>query len=62
MGKTAVVEGLALAIANGDVPPKLADVRLMSVDVGALLAGAGMKGEFESRLKGVRLLTNPTFL
>ncbi|KOS86352.1 putative clp-type ATP-dependent chaperone protein [Burkholderia mallei] len=61
VGKTAVVEGLALAIANGDVPPKLADVRLMSVDVGALLAGAGMKGEFESRLKGVRLLTNPTF-
>ncbi|EXI98678.1 ATP-dependent Clp protease ATP-binding subunit [Burkholderia pseudomallei] len=53
VGKTAVVEGLALAIANGDVPPKLADVRLMSVDVGALLAGAGMKGEFESRLKGV---------
>ncbi|WP_063534414.1 type VI secretion system ATPase TssH [Burkholderia sp. MSMB1589WGS] len=53
VGKTAVVEGLALAIASGDVPPKLADVRLMSVDVGALLAGASMKGEFESRLKGV---------
>ncbi|MHB9839214.1 type VI secretion system ATPase TssH [Paraburkholderia terrae] len=53
VGKTAVVEGLALAIANGDVPPALTDVRLMTLDVGALLAGASMKGEFESRLKGV---------
>lgn len=53
VGKTAVVEGLALAIASKSVPPKLADVRLMSLDVGALLAGASMKGEFESRLKGV---------
>jgi len=53
VGKTAVVEGLALAIASGTVPPKLADVRLMSLDVGALLAGASMKGEFEARLKGV---------
>jgi type VI secretion system protein VasG len=53
VGKTAVVEGLALAIAAGNVPPKLADVRLMTLDVGALLAGASMKGEFESRLKGV---------
>ncbi|PRX32026.1 type VI secretion system protein VasG [Paraburkholderia sp. BL18I3N2] len=53
VGKTAVVEGLALAVANGDVPPALADVRLMTLDVGALLAGASMKGEFESRLKGV---------
>ncbi|TAL94422.1 MAG: type VI secretion system ATPase TssH [Paraburkholderia sp.] len=53
VGKTAVVEGLALAIASRDVPPKLADVRLMSLDVGALLAGASMKGEFEARLKGV---------
>ncbi|AOK63965.1 ClpV1 family T6SS ATPase [Burkholderia ubonensis] len=52
VGKTAVVEGLALAIAQGDVPPRLADVRLMSLDVGALLAGASMKGEFEARLKG----------
>ena len=52
VGKTAVVEGLALAIANGDVPPRLAEVRLMSLDVGALLAGASMKGEFEARLKG----------
>ena len=51
VGKTAVVEGLALAIANGDVPPILRDVRLLSLDVGALLAGASMRGEFESRLK-----------
>jgi type VI secretion system protein VasG len=53
VGKTAVVEGLARAIASGDVPPKLVGVRLLSLDVGALLAGASMKGEFESRLKGV---------
>jgi type VI secretion system protein VasG len=53
VGKTAVVEGLASAIASGDVPPVLADVRLLSLDVGALLAGASMKGEFESRLKAV---------
>ncbi|WP_321789246.1 type VI secretion system ATPase TssH [Paraburkholderia sp. J94] len=53
VGKTAVVEGLALAIAQGEVPPKLIDVRLLSLDVGALLAGASMKGEFEARLKGV---------
>ncbi|UXU85760.1 type VI secretion system ATPase TssH [Burkholderia sp. S-53] len=53
VGKTAVVEGLALAIANRQVPPKLAEARLISIDVGALLAGASMKGEFEARLKGV---------
>ncbi|EMN1927510.1 type VI secretion system ATPase TssH [Burkholderia ambifaria] len=53
VGKTAVVEGLARAIASGNVPPKLADVRLLSLDVGALLAGASMKGEFEARLKGL---------
>ena len=53
VGKTAIVEGLALAIAAGDVPPKLAEVRLLSLDVGALLAGASMKGEFEARLKSV---------
>ncbi|PXW24953.1 type VI secretion system ATPase TssH [Paraburkholderia caballeronis] len=53
VGKTAVVEGLALAIAAGDVPPKLADVRLLGLDVGGLLAGASMKGEFEARLKSV---------
>ncbi|HDR8952800.1 type VI secretion system ATPase TssH [Burkholderia vietnamiensis] len=53
VGKTAVVEGLARAIASGNVPPNLADVRLLSLDVGALLAGANMKGEFEARLKGL---------
>jgi type VI secretion system protein VasG len=53
VGKTAVVEGLALAIVSGNVPPKLIGVRLLSLDVGALLASASMKGEFESRLKGV---------
>jgi type VI secretion system protein VasG len=53
VGKTAVVEGLALSIVGGKVPPSLQNVRLLSLDVGALLAGASMKGEFESRLKGV---------
>ncbi|CAJ0723865.1 MULTISPECIES: type VI secretion system ATPase TssH [Ralstonia] len=53
VGKTAVIEGLAQAIAVGDIPPSLKDVRLLSLDVGALLAGASMKGEFEARLKGV---------
>ena len=53
VGKTAVVEGLALAIVHGNVPPSLQNVRLLGLDVGALLAGASMKGEFESRLKGV---------
>ncbi|MFJ3461321.1 type VI secretion system ATPase TssH [Achromobacter spanius] len=53
VGKTAVVEGLALAIAQGNVPPMLAGARLLSVDVGAMLAGASVKGEFESRLKGL---------
>ncbi|AJG18134.1 type VI secretion system ATPase TssH [Cupriavidus basilensis] len=53
VGKTAVIEGLAQAIAAGTVPPSLKDVRLLSLDVGALLAGASMKGEFEARLKGV---------
>lgn len=53
VGKTAVVEGLAQAIASGDVPPALRDVRLLSLDVMALSAGASMKGEFEARLKVV---------
>ncbi|MFK0380192.1 type VI secretion system ATPase TssH [Pandoraea sp. NPDC090278] len=53
VGKTAVIEGLAQAIAAGRMPPSLKDVRLLSLDVGALLAGASMKGEFEARLKGV---------
>lgn len=53
VGKTAVVEGLALAIVAGDVPPALASVRLLTLDVVALSAGASMKGEFEARLKNV---------
>lgn len=53
VGKTAVVEGFALRIARGDVPPALKDVRLMQLDVGLLQAGASMKGEFENRLKQV---------
>ena len=53
VGKTAVVEGLALAIARGHVPPTLRDARLLSLDIGALLAGASMRGEFESRLKSL---------
>jgi ATP-dependent Clp protease ATP-binding subunit ClpB len=53
VGKTAIVEGLALRIANGDVPDGLKDKRLMSLDMGALIAGAKYRGEFEERLKGV---------
>ena len=53
VGKTAVVEGLALRIAEGDVPDSLRDVELVSLDLGMLQAGAGMKGEFEERLKAV---------
>ena len=53
VGKTAVVEGLALRIAAGDVPPPLADVALRVLDLALLQAGAGVKGEFEQRLKGV---------
>ncbi len=53
VGKTAVVEGFALRIAAGDVPPLLRDVELLSLDLGLLQAGAGMKGEFENRLKNV---------
>ncbi|MCA9728247.1 MAG: type VI secretion system ATPase TssH [Candidatus Eisenbacteria bacterium] len=53
VGKTAVVEGFALRIARGDVPPSLADVRLLSLDIGLLQAGASMKGEFEQRLRQV---------
>ncbi|AZD29213.1 MULTISPECIES: type VI secretion system ATPase TssH [Pseudomonas] len=53
VGKTAVVEGLALRIAAGDVPPSLQDVVLRVLDLGLLQAGAGVKGEFEQRLKGV---------
>ncbi|WP_207005585.1 type VI secretion system ATPase TssH [Trinickia mobilis] len=53
VGKTAVVEGLALRIAAGDVPPPLANVALRVLDLALLQAGAGVKGEFEQRLKGV---------
>jgi type VI secretion system protein VasG len=53
VGKTAVVEGLALRIAAGEVPDALKGVRLVSLDLGLLQAGAGVKGEFENRLKGV---------
>ncbi|MCU7921254.1 MAG: type VI secretion system ATPase TssH [Candidatus Thiodiazotropha sp. (ex Dulcina madagascariensis)] len=53
VGKTAVVEGFALHIAHGDVPPPLKDVSLRVLDVGLLQAGASMKGEFENRLKQV---------
>jgi len=53
VGKTAVVEGFALRIAAGDVPPPLQNVALRTLDLGLLQAGAGMKGEFENRLKSV---------
>jgi type VI secretion system protein VasG len=53
VGKTAVVEGFAMLIAAGDVPPAMKNVTLRTLDMGLLQAGAGMKGEFESRLKGV---------
>ena len=53
VGKTAVAEGFALRIAAGDVPNQLKDVELRTLDLGLLQAGAGMKGEFENRLKSV---------
>jgi type VI secretion system protein VasG len=53
VGKTAVVEGFALRIARGDVPPALREARLLALDVGLLQAGASMKGEFENRLRQV---------
>ncbi|WP_395061869.1 type VI secretion system ATPase TssH [Paraburkholderia silvatlantica] len=53
VGKTAVVEGLALRIAAGDVPPPLAEVSLRMLDLALLQAGAGLKGEFERRLRAV---------
>lgn len=53
VGKTAVVEGFALRIARGDVPPALRNVVLRTLDLGLLQAGAGVKGEFENRLKQV---------
>jgi type VI secretion system protein VasG len=53
VGKTAVVEGFALRVASGDVPPPLRNVQLHSLDLALLQAGAGVKGEFENRLKGL---------
>ena len=53
VGKTAVVEGFALRIVKGDVPPQLREVRLLTLDIGLLQAGASMKGEFENRLRQV---------
>ncbi len=53
VGKTAVAEGFALRIVQGDVPEALKNVRLLSLDLGLLQAGAGIKGEFENRLKSV---------
>ncbi|MBT5766483.1 MAG: ATP-dependent chaperone ClpB [Kordiimonadaceae bacterium] len=53
VGKTAIAEGLALRITNGDVPTSLSQKRIMSLDMGALVAGAKYRGEFEERLKAV---------
>src|SRR5690606_13195264 len=60
-GKTAIVEGLAQRIADGDVPPKLQNIEIRSLDLAALIAGARFRGDFEERLKKLidEVLKNP---
>src|SRR5688500_20341876 len=53
VGKTAIVEGLAIRMLNGDVPAVLKDKKIVALDMGALIAGAKYRGEFEDRLKAV---------
>ena len=55
VGKTAIVEGLAMRMVAKDVPQNIANSRLMALDLGALIAGAKYRGEFEERLKSVQL-------
>ena len=53
VGKTAIIEGLAQRIVNGDVPASLKDKQVLSLEISSLLAGASMRGEFEARLKSI---------